>query len=439
VKILLIGLSHKTAPLEVRERLAFTPATLRSALTHFDATHSQAHLEDVREGIILSTCNRLEVYTIVRDPEVATAAILSFLSRSCDLAQDKLSNHLYTYQDEEAVQHLLRVASGLDSMVLGEPQILGQVTEAYQAALAQGAAGTVLSALFRAAIHTGKRARTETAISVNSVSVSSVAAKLAQRLLGELSERQALLIGAGEMAAIAVRALLKRGVSKIVVANRTYEKSVELARVWGGKAINFQQLPAALAAADIVITSTSAPHPILDKEILLPVIATRGQRPLFIIDIAVPRDVEPDVSEISTVHLVDIDGLQGQADQHASEREAEIPRVENIVTEEVAEFMDWFSSLEATSTITALRQMADQLRQTELARAFNRLDLDEREQKVIATMSHRLINKILHEPTMCLKQEAAHGNGAAYISTLRQLFALEQATAKPGQSREEIA
>jgi glutamyl-tRNA reductase len=288
VKILLIGLSHKTAPLEVRERLAFTPATLRSALTHFDATHSQAHLEDVREGIILSTCNRLEVYTIVRDPEVATAAILSFLSRSCDLAQDKFSNHLYTYQDEEAVQHLLRVASGLDSMVLGEPQILGQVTEAYQAALAQGAAGTVLSALFRAAIHTGKRARTETAISVNSVSVSSVAAKLAQRLLGELSERQALLIGAGEMAAIAVRALLKRGVSKIVVANRTYEKSVELARVWGGKAINFQQLPAALAAAAIVITSTSAPHPILDKEILLPVIATRGQRPLFIIDIAVP-------------------------------------------------------------------------------------------------------------------------------------------------------
>jgi glutamyl-tRNA reductase len=400
---------------------------LRSALTHFDSTHSQAHLPDVREGVILSTCNRLEVYALVRDPQIASEAIINFISQSCSVSADDFCNHLYIYHDDAAVQHLMRVACGLDSMVLGEPQILGQVTEAFQAALSQSAAGTVLSALFRAAIHAGKRARTETAISMNSTSISSVAAGLAGELWDDLSNRRVLLIGAGEMGAIAVKALIKRGVSHITVANRTYEKAAQLADAWGGQAINFQQLPKALTNVDIVISSTSAPHTIINKTLLEQIIAQRVDRPLFIIDIAVPRDVAPDVTDIPNVHLHDIDALQGQADQNAEERQTEIPRVEAIVAEEAAQFMEWVASLEAKSTIVALRRQVEELRQQELERVFNRLDLNEHEKNIVATMSHRLINKILHEPTLCLKQEAANGNGAAYISAVRQLFSLDQA------------
>jgi glutamyl-tRNA reductase len=207
MKVLLTGLSHKTAPIEIRERLDFSPTALRATLTHFDATHHQAHLEDVREGVILSTCNRMEVYALVRDPEIASEAIVKLLSRSCDASPALFAQHLYLHQNEAAIRHLFRVACGLDSMVLGEPQILGQITDAYEAALSQGAAGTVLSALFRAAIHAGKRARTETRIGVNPASISSVAAGLAQNLLGDLSQRQVLLIGAGEMGAVAVKAV----------------------------------------------------------------------------------------------------------------------------------------------------------------------------------------------------------------------------------------
>jgi glutamyl-tRNA reductase len=311
-------------------------------------------------------------------------------------------------------------------MVLGESQILGQITEAYQAALSHEATGTVLSALFRAAIHAGKRARTETAISVNSVSVSSVAANLVGQILGDLSQRQVLFIGAGEMGAISVRALIKRGVSNIVVANRTYKNAVQLARTWGGRAINFQQLPAALTEADIVIASTGAPHLILDRKLLAPAMAVRPDRSLFIIDIAVPRDVDPNVTEIPNVYLHNIDDLQGQAIENIREREAEIPRVEMIIDEEVKKFQEWFSSLEATSTITDLRQRIEQLRQQELERLFNRIDLDEREQNLVATMSQRLVNKILHEPTLYLKKETVQGNGAAHIATVRQLFSLDK-------------
>jgi len=425
MKVLLIGLSHKTAPIEIRERLDFAPNVLRSVLTHFDATHTQAHLEDVREGIILSTCNRMEVYALVRDPQVAGQAIIDLLSRSCDTPPETFSKYLYIHHDEKAIRHLFRVASGLDSMVLGEPQILGQITEAYEAALSQGAAGTVLSALFRAAIHAGKRARTETRIGINPASISSVAANLAQQLLGDLSQSRILLIGAGEMGEIAVRALRKRSVSNITVVNRTFENAAKLARAWGGKAITFQQMPETLANTDIIISCTGAPHTILNRELLEPAIPMRSSKPLFIIDIAVPRDVDPDVTEIENVHLIDIDDLQSQANENVRERESEIPHVEAIVDEEVAQILDWLSSLDVVSTITTLRGQVEQLRQRELERLFNRLDLDEHERELVATMSHRLINKILHEPTMRLKQEAAHGNGAAYISAVHHLFALE--------------
>ncbi len=425
MNILQIGLNYKTAPVEVREKLSFSAPMLRSGLTHFDATHAHAHLEAVREGVILSTCNRLEVYALVRDFKVAAAAIIKFLARSCEVSPELFIPYLYILKNEHAVRHLMRVASGLDSLVLGEPQILGQITSAYEAALSQRATGTVMSGLFRAAIHTGKRARTETAISVNPSSISSVAAGLAVKLLGDLSARQVLLIGAGEMGAIAVRALQKRGVTNITVANRTFRNAQQLAKAWGGKAISFQQLPDALVTADIVITSTGAPHTILNRNLLEPAMTARPNHPLFLIDIAVPRDIDPDVVEIANVHLQDIDDLQSMADDNINERESEIPQVESIVTQELDNFMTWLLSLSAVSTITSLRQQMNQLREDELCQLFNRINLTAEEEKLIAKMSQRLINKILHEPTIRLKKEAGHGNGAAYTSAMRYLFDLE--------------
>ncbi|MDX1520913.1 MAG: glutamyl-tRNA reductase [Anaerolineae bacterium] len=422
--ILLIGLSHKTSSIALRERMAFTPATLRSALTHFDATHSKAHLNDVNEGVILSTCNRLEVYALVQNREVAKEAIIDFLSYSCDIEADEFRDHLYILDNQLAAHHLMRVACGLDSMVLGEPQILGQITEAFEAAQAQGAVRTVLSALFRAAIHTGKRARTETSIGVNPASVSSVAAALAGNVLGDLSEQHVVLIGAGIMGEAAVKALRQRGASEITVVNRTYENAEKLALPWGGKAVTFQQLPEALRKADIIISSTGAPHTILNRDLLEPAMRQRPDRPLFIIDIALPRDIDPNVTELANVHLRDIDSLQEQANDNVRERELEIPQVEAIVAEEVEQFLSWLASLNVVSTITDLRRQIEALRQSELQRLFNRLDLDERERELVATMSHRLVNKILHQPTVCLKREAAKGNAASYSSTVRQLFSL---------------
>ncbi|MCG3211388.1 MAG: Glutamyl-tRNA reductase [Anaerolineae bacterium] len=422
MKLLLVGLNHKTAPVEIRECLSFSATTLRSALTHFDAMHSQAHLDHIREGVILSTCNRLEVYALVENFDKARQTIIDFLGRSRGIPAEKFSSYLYVDHNEHAVRHLLRVAAGLDSMVLGEPQILGQITQAYEAALAQRAAGTVLSALFRAAIHTGKRARTETGIGVNAASISSVAANLASELLGDLTQRQILLVGAGEMGAVAVKALIKRGATDIVVANRTYKAAEELAAAWNGQAISFQKLPEAIASADIVITSTGAPHTILNLDLVAPALAARPERPLFIIDIAVPRDVDPNVANLPNVYLRDIDDLQTTAEQNVKDREAEIPQVEAIVEEEIGKYMQWLSSLSAVSTITALRQHIETLRLSELERLFSRLELDDRERELVATMSHRLINKILHEPTIRLKKETSDGNGAVYTSAVRHLF-----------------
>lgn len=430
MKVLLIGLSHKTAPVEIREKLDFSPSALRSALTHFDVNHKQAHLQDVREGVILSTCNRMEVYALVHNPHIAAREIIKLLSRSCDTPADEFSNYLYTHHDAVATHHLFRVACGLDSMVLGEPQILGQITGAYEAALSQGSAGTVLSALFRAAIHAGKRARTETRIGLNPASISSVAASLAHQVLGDLSERQLVLIGAGEMGEIAARALVRRGLSKVTVINRTFRNAEQLAATWGGKAMTFQQLPEALAGADVVISSTGAPHTILNKELVEPALQGRAERPLFIIDIAVPRDVDPEVATLSNVYLHDIDDLQSQAEDNVRERASEIPRVEGIVEEEVSQFLEWLSSLDAVTTITDLRSQIEEVRQVELERLFNKVALDDRERELVAAMSHRLVNKILHQPIMHLKQEAAQGNGAAYTSTVRHLFSLDGAEDK---------
>jgi glutamyl-tRNA reductase len=311
-------------------------------------------------------------------------------------------------------------------MILGEPQVLGQVTEAYQAALGQGAAGPVLSVLFRTAIRAGKRARTETAISRNPSTVGSVAVKLAGAVVGDLASAHVLILGAGEMAELAVEALRARGASHTSVVSRTRDRAMQLAQRWGAQALTFEQLAEALAAADIVIASTAAPHVLVTPDLAHAAIARRPERPLIFIDIAVPRNVDPDVSHLPNVHCYDIDDLQSRLNGALTEREREIPRVEAIVAEEAGAFMEWLRGLDIASLIAELRAKADALRRAEVERTLRRLPrLDETERQRIEALAESLVNKLLHAPTLRLKAEASNGHAAEYAAAARYLFALD--------------
>jgi glutamyl-tRNA reductase len=310
--------------------------------------------------------------------------------------------------------------------VLGEPQILGQVVDAYEASMAHGASRAVLSALFRAAIHAGKRARSETAVGVSAASVSSVAVQLASDVFDGLSECEVLVIGAGEMGELAVRALMERGARGLLVANRTYQRAEQLAQQWNGEAMTFERMGEGLARADIVITATNAPHPILRRREMEAAMQSRQNRPLCIIDIAVPRDVETEVGTLPGVHLHNIDDLQSTVESNLGERHAAVPDVEAIVEEELERFMAWMASLEVVPIIEQLRRRAEEIRLAEVERALNRLgDVSEREREVILSLSRRLVNKLLHQPITSLKQEAADDSGTVYTHIARHLFGLE--------------
>lgn len=420
--ILCFGLNHHTTPVELRERLTFDPIALKAALARWGCG-DDAHPAGSAEGVILSTCNRLEVYAVAHTAEAADG-LRAFLAEARRLPPD-LPLPFYTYVDEEAVRHLFRVAAGLDSMILGEPQILGQVLEAYEAARGQGAAGPVLSALFRRAVHAGKRARAETAISHNAATVSSVAVALAGQVFGSLSDCSVLVLGAGEMAELAARALIARGAPPPTVINRSFERARELAATWGGAALSFEWLGEALARADIVIAATAAPHVIVDVSRVEAALAARGERPLFLIDIAVPRNIDAAVGQLPGVHLYNIDDLEALVEDHLNGRRREIPRVEKIVAEEVGEFMAWFKALDVAPIIAELRQRSEAIRQAEVARALRRLGhVSERERQVIEKMSQSLVNKLLHAPTQRLKVEAGNGQAALYAEVARALFDL---------------
>lgn len=421
--ILCLGLNHRSAPVELRERLSFSPSALKAALARWGCGDG-ARPAGTLEGAILSTCNRLEVYAVAYET-AATEGLRAFLVEARRLPPD-LPLPFYTYVDEEAVRHLFRVAVGLDSMILGEPQILGQVLDAYEVARGQGAAGPVISALFRHAVHAGKRARAETAISHSAATVSSVAVALAERVFGALSGCHVLVLGAGEMAELAARALIARGAPPPTVVNRSLERARELAQVWGGEALPFEALGEALARADIVIAATGAPHVIVDVPEVKAALAVRGERPLFFIDIAVPRNVSAAVGELPGVHLYNIDDLQALVEDHLNGRRREIPRVEQIVAEEVGRFMAWFKTLDVVPLIAELYQRSEAIRQAEVARALRRLGhLSERERQVIEAMSQSLVNKLLHAPTERLKAEAENGQAALYAQVARALFGLD--------------
>jgi glutamyl-tRNA reductase len=423
--VLLIGANHTSAPVALRERLAISGDALSDALSRFGQSNGHGPTL-LPEGIILSTCNRLEIYAVAEDIDRGYAALVEFLSQDRAVPVEEFAASLYVKFDADAATHLARVACGLDSLVVGEPQILGQVTAAYQAALDQGATGPVLNALFQHAIQAGKRAHTETPIGQNAASVPAAAALLAERALNGLPGRQVLVLGAGEMGQAAARALLGRGVTGIVVANRTYERALKLACELGGEALAWERRGEGLARADIVITATNAPQAVLTPGQVTAAMAQRPARPLFIVDIAVPRDADPAVADIPGVHLFDIDDLECVVQDNIEARQQAIPRVAAIADAEASAFLSWFRALEAVPTIADLRQRAKALEAQEVEKALRRLgNLSDQERAVVQVLAHRLVNKLLHEPTVRLKYHAAQGDAYLYTGVVRELFGLE--------------
>lgn len=435
MQIIQVGLSHKTAPVEIREQLALSEAALPAALRTLCPENGSGP-GYVLEGAILSTCNRLEVYATVDNVDQGQQDLRDYLARVSGMSGTILNPHLQVRQREVAVVHLCEVACGLDSMVLGESQIQGQVAEAYQLALAHGAAGAVINALFRTALQAGKRARTETDINQYATSISHAAVELALQIFDDLAPKSALLIGAGEMAELAAKNLVDHGVGRLVVVNRSPGRAANLAQQFGGKALGWDRLAQGLWSTDIVISSTAAPHAILRPDTVMTAMRMRRNRPLFIIDIAVPRDVEPAVGDLSNVFLYDVDDLQKVVDANLEQRRREIPRVQAIIRSEVADFMAWFRSLDAVPTIVDLRRHMDHIREAELQWAMQKLEhLPERERNVILAFSQRLVNKILHQPTVRLKQHANGREAYRYAEALRDLFALGAETTSMDKGR----
>lgn len=428
--IVAVGLNHRTAPVEVRERLAFSPRQLRQALAELRTC------EACKGCIILHTCNRTEIYAAVTQPEQGIGAILAFLGRKCGFAAEELRPYLYTYSDYDAVGHLFRVAAGLDSMIVGETQILGQVREAYEVAREEGMSNGVLNTLFQQAISAGKRVRTETRIDQNAVSVSYAAVELAKMAMEGLEGRTVLVVGAGKMSTLAAEYLVANGVSTVLVSNRSYEKAAELAVRLNGQAVPFEELYASLAKADIVLSCTSAPHYVIRREGVEAVLTSRGGRPLILIDIAVPRDVEPAVAELPGVSLYDIDDLEQVVEDNLARRRELAKVAENIIAEEINSFLTWLSTLSVVPTIVALKERGERIKQAELQRAFNRLgSVGPREKKIITALANSIVNQLLHDPVVNLKHYATAHEGHHYAEILQKLFGLEVKVEEALQTR----
>jgi len=433
VSLILVGLNHQTAPVALREQLSLSGCALDMALNDLGAQGASAmppgihdHVAGIHESIILSTCNRLEIYAMTGDVVGGFAAIEGFLADLHGLSVAQLHPHLYLLQDYAAGEHLMRVASGLVSMILGEPQILGQVAQAHARARGAGTAGLVLSQLFVRAVHTGKRARSETAISRYTTSVSHAAARLARDTFGDLDQARVLIVGAGEMAELAAAAMVHMGARRITCINRTYARAERLASQFDGRALNWGYLADALAEADVIVTATGAPHTVIYRDDVAQVLPRRNGKPLVIVDVAVPRDVEPEVGDLPGVLRFDIDHLQSAVDANLAQREAAVPQVEAIVRQETEDFFCWLRSRQVVPVIVELRRKAETVAQSELDLMLRRLDnLDPRTEQMMSLLVHRIVGKLLHEPTVRLKTEAANGNGVVYADALRELFALD--------------
>jgi glutamyl-tRNA reductase len=419
VHIVLLAVDHTTAPIAFRERLSFTQRQVPQFL--------QSVSQVAGECVLLSTCNRVELYAVAPELAGLSTRLMNALADSRAIPLEELERHSYTLVDEHAVAHLLGVAAGLYSQVPGEPQIQGQVAEALQIVQGAGYAGPISSALFRAAIVAGKRARSETAISRSAVSISHVAVQLVRQLFPSLNEACVLLIGSGKMSELAAQNLCENGARRLIIINRTQAHAVDLAQRFGATYLTFYQLSESLLEADVVISSTTAPRALITVEMLEAVMQQRAGRSLLLIDIALPRDVEAEAARIPGVHLYNLDDLQASVDEGIRLRLQEVEQVQAIIAEESGAFQRWLRSLSVTGTISDLRQRVDLLREQELARAMQRLPgtLTERETAAVRELTTRLVNKLLHTPTLRLKLAAAEGQGHVYAEALRYLFDLE--------------
>lgn len=418
-EIITLGVNHHHAPIELRERLALDDFAVERSLQQFIT------LPAVNEGVIVSTCNRVEVTAATRDPDVAIAAMASFLASFDGVDHHELAPHLSVFRGRDAVRHLFRVAASLDSMVIGEPQILGQLKGAYERAVAAGSAGTILHRCFHKSFSVAKRVRTETGIASRAVSISSAAVELTTKIFDSLDDKTVLLIGAGTMGELAARHLLSRGCRSLVVTNRTFERAVDLARTFRGTPVPFVELERYLPMADIIIGSTAADDYVLTRPMVEQVLQRRKHRSVFLVDMSVPRNFDPRINELSDVYLYDVDDLGSIATANLDERGREAAKAEAIITAEVDRFCAWLETLEAVPTIVALRNKAETIRRLELEKTFSALrGLDERERGAIGAMTEAIINKLLHDPIQRLKIES-DPEQTRRLAAARELFAID--------------
>jgi glutamyl-tRNA reductase len=426
--IIVVGLSHKTAAIEVREKLNFPESTLPDALKKLMA------YEGIRESLIVSTCNRVEIYASVQESAKGIDRVKQFISDYHGLSRESLEQSLYVYPDAQGVRHTFRVASSLDSMVLGEAQILGQLKDAFDIALKTKTTSTILNKLIKKAISVAKRVRTETKLAEGAVSISSAAVELAKKIFGELEGKNVMLLGAGEMAELAAQHLLGNGVKNIMVANRTFERAEELAKEFKGDAIRFEHFPDALMMVDILICATGAPNYVVNRDMAGRALKERRHKPIFMIDISNPRNIDPEVDKVDNVYLYDIDDLQSKVDVNTEGRAKEAGRAEEIVSQEVETYLAWERALDAVPTIVDLREKVEDVRKRELEKALGSLNgISDDQKRAIEAMSQAIVNKFLHAPLVVLKQAASGpDSGDNTIAIARKLFNLDKELKRPG-------
>lgn len=430
MKLLLVGLDHTSASVEVRECLAFNPTDLPNALSQFTIRNNGTP-PLLAEAVILSTCNRVEIYGVTPNTAGVEERIVDFLARYHNITDETFASSLFHYSGEDVITHLFETAAGLRSLVLGEAQIQGQVRSAYDIAQRVRSAGPILTRLFRSAITTGKRVRHETTLGSGAASVSQAGVELARQRLGNLEDRCVLLIGSGAVSELAAQNLLANGAGELLVANRTYERGLELAARYGAEAYRFEDLIPAMARADIVISSTAAPVTVIHRthvERAMQLKAAEGRYPeMLLIDLAVPRDIDSDVVEAAGAHLFTVDDLHEVVNKTLEKRSASIAFAQSIVRDEVQSFITWLRSYDALPVLSTWRQEADRLRHAELQRAMRRLtSLTPEDQYVLEAFSRSLVNKILHMPTLRTKDAAAQGDGQRYAAMLRDLWGLQE-------------
>jgi glutamyl-tRNA reductase len=422
VRIVNIGMNHESAPVDLRECMANNQESPSMALALIRES------EWIKEGLFLSTCNRVEALYTTENPQEAQKSILSMLSRIGSIPEERFISNIYIHEDAEALKHIFRVASSLDSMVVGEPQILGQIKEAfYQAAVIEKTSGVILNRLMHRAFHVAKRVKTETGISESAVSISYAAVELAKKIFYGLKGRKVLLIGAGEMAELAARHLMGNGVKSLIVANRSFNKAVEVADLFKGKAVFFEEIESYLLEADIVITSTASMDFVISYDLVRSSLRKRRNRPLFFIDIAVPRDVDPKVNGLENVYLYDIDDLKEVVEENTSQRKEEALKAERIVQEEVIRFQKWLKTLDLVPTIVSMKNKVEAIRKAEVGKSLSALgELTPSQIEAIEALTVSLADKIINDPVIVLKEKADRRSKDVFLDVTRKLFNLDK-------------